>query len=457
MSPIDDELRSMFSSRADVLAPAADPLAGIERRAKRMRRNRVVASIAGTALAVSAAAVAVPALMPESGSRSEVVPATSADPSVAPSPSRNAAFPAAGLDPGAPWGYRGDPALIAGDNVASLQQEWRAVDHPTSTVTPLYGHVYEPSGRTEIVFLASGKGVYTWGLATSGDAGWKFPFHETFEAGATALLAALPGDEVPRLLVVAAPSTGEIGYATSGKAFSSLPMPYPGIAFRGLEGDTSADAVRVLDGDGDESNPVFEGPAPDPGSGGNDGGVPAATTPDNLVPWPTRGAAVDPALWDKALTAFAAGVGAKRDDVEGKVLFVGPDDAGNRFIFGQGWVSGNDAYTIGYSVNAKGEATPFLGPVTDKGVGVLAFVVAAGTGQSTETLVVIPDPAVTKTFYGEAQSEYIEVTGQENLDGVSLIDRRLRVQGDMLKLLAGNQKVFEGKVESLLCGLKGCG
>jgi hypothetical protein len=256
--------------------------------------------------------------------------------------------------------------------------------------------------------------------------------------------------------VIAAPSTGDIGYAKDGASFTSVPMTYVGIAFRALEGDTSRDAVRVLDGDGDLAKPVFLGPAPDRGAA--DGGPHTATTPDNLVSWPSRGATPDPAFWDKALTAFAQGLGAKRGDVEGKALFAGDDDAGNVFVFGQAWISGSDAHTFGYSVNGKGEATPFLGPVTDKGPSVLAFVVAAGTGQTTETLVVVPEPIVQTTYYGEAQSEYIEITGQGHLNGVTLIDRRPDVQGDMLKLLDANgRKVFEGQVAMLLCGVKECG
>ena len=62
MTPIDDELRNLLHARADVLTPSADPLGGVERRARRMRRNRVAASVAGAALAVSAVAVAIPLL-----------------------------------------------------------------------------------------------------------------------------------------------------------------------------------------------------------------------------------------------------------------------------------------------------------------------------------------------------------------------------------------------------------
>ena len=65
MSPLDDELRTLFSDRADRLLPAADPLLGVERRARRIRRNRVAASIGGAAIAVAAIALALPSVLPD--------------------------------------------------------------------------------------------------------------------------------------------------------------------------------------------------------------------------------------------------------------------------------------------------------------------------------------------------------------------------------------------------------
>ena len=64
MTPLDEILRAVLTDRVGALAPACDPMAGIADRARRIRRRRIVASMAGTALAVSAVAVAVPALTP---------------------------------------------------------------------------------------------------------------------------------------------------------------------------------------------------------------------------------------------------------------------------------------------------------------------------------------------------------------------------------------------------------
>src|SRR4051812_38777928 len=139
MTPIDDELRHVLHARADVLAPSPDPLGGIERRAKRMRRNRVAASVAGAALAVSAVAIAIPLLgSNDDGSTTQFA---SQAPSPQPSATSQAALPPSALDPQHPWAYRGDPGLLRNGNLETFQRDW-ALKHPGSTVAPLYGHVY---------------------------------------------------------------------------------------------------------------------------------------------------------------------------------------------------------------------------------------------------------------------------------------------------------------------------
>src|SRR3954451_8810401 len=130
MTPIDDELRNLLHARADVVKPAPDPLGGIERRARRMRRNRVAASVAGAALAVSAVAFAVPLLRPgsDSGATQFATQPPSAQPSASP-----VTVPAGALDPQHPWAYRGDPAVIAGNELVTLRAEWSA-KHPGATL-----------------------------------------------------------------------------------------------------------------------------------------------------------------------------------------------------------------------------------------------------------------------------------------------------------------------------------
>ena len=456
MTPIDDELRNLFHSRADVLSPAPDPLHGIEQRARRMRRNRIAASVAGSALAVSALAIAATAVLPDRGGDDGVQyagprPSASAPASVQPSPS--AVLDAAALDPQNPWAYRGDPKLLGNGTLDTIKREW-AIKHPGTTLTPLYGYVYEPSAAVEIAFVSTSQGSDRWGIAVATESGPEFVHDQALTFGAKVLMAALPGDEVARLLVIAAPSTGDIAYAADGTTFQSVPMPEAGIGFHSLEGDTSKDAVRILDGDGDLDDPVFQGLAPDYGSASG-AGAPSVTTPDNLVTWPTRGTSPSDAVVEQAMTAFAQALGAKRDDVEHRLLFATRDEAGRDLLLGQAWISGNDAHTFGWVGGSPGEL--FLGPVTDKGPAVLAFLAAAAPGQSQDTLVVVPEPAVTTTYWGPAASEYVEIVNQERYAGATVINRPKGEQGDMLKLLdAQGQRVFEGQVQPLLCSAQDC-
>ena len=307
MSPLDDELRSLLHSRAGAVTPSPDPLAGIERRATRLRRDRAVASVVGTALAVAAIALAVPSLVPDNDrSGDDRTRFASSAPSAEPSPAARGAF-----DPQQPWAYRGDTALIAAHELSSLQDEW-ATRHPGSTLTPLFGHVYEPSAKPEIAFSATGDSSDRLGVATSSDAGWTFEADQTLAPGSTALMVPLPGDEVPRLLVLAAPTTGQISYAADGETFRDIQLKdvaqldgspatpvettVPGVGVTPLQGDTSRDAVRVLDGDGDLDHPVFLGPAPDYAAA-TPSPSPEPTQPPEVSSAPTLAAryALDPA------------------------------------------------------------------------------------------------------------------------------------------------------------------
>ena len=61
MSRIDDELRELLRDRAEHVVPPANPMSGIERRARAIGRRRKAATVAGSALSVLVIAVVVPA------------------------------------------------------------------------------------------------------------------------------------------------------------------------------------------------------------------------------------------------------------------------------------------------------------------------------------------------------------------------------------------------------------
>ena len=95
---------------------------------------------------------------------------------------------------------------------------------------------------------------------------------------------------------------------------------------------------------------------------------------------------------------------------------------------------------------------------TEPDAPVLALLVPAAKGQSTDTLVVVPRPGTGQVLDGEAASEYRPGgEGQDGRDGVVLIDRAPGTKGDVLRLLDGDgQTTFDGPVGNLLCRLDGC-
>ncbi|MDT7572994.1 MAG: hypothetical protein QOE05_3168 [Actinomycetota bacterium] len=453
MTPIDDELRSLLHNRADGVAPAPDPLSGIERRAKRMRRNQVAAAVAGSALAVAAVAVAVPALVPDRGGKSSVV--ATAPPSESPSPRATAVpgqpVPEGALDPQQPWDYRGDRAVIAGNELTTLQSEW-ATAHPGATLTPLYGEVYESSQRPQVTFVSTGGGSDRWGVATSSEAGWTWLHDEPLAFGTKALMAPLPADEAARLLVVAAPTTGQIEYAKDGSSFRPLTGVSPsiaGVAYTSLEGDTSHDAVRVLNGDGDIDHPVFQGPAPDYG------GATTAARPQNYLGWPFRGMPVASGLRAAVDSAFAKALGVPVSDAHTAYLYSGMDGTGRTVVLLQGWATGTDARTFLWWGSSDGTGDGVLGKSTDIGPAALVALVPA-QGKGVQTLVVVGEPATAHVGYtSTANGAFNTVEG----GGAVLIDVSTDSTGEeRIRLTdAAGKLLYRDTVQQAVCAAMGCG
>jgi hypothetical protein len=469
MTPLDDELRSMFRNRAGTVAPAPDPLGGIEQRAKRMRRNRVGASVAGAALAVAAIAVAVPSLVPD---REAGQVATTPTPSASPGPD----LPPTALNPLSPWAYRGDDlSLLGPGTLDTIKREYGSKHGATSIeLTPLYGKVYGPSQQFELVFLADvtaadGVGQYFWGVSTTPtDAGPVFLADEPLAEPALALMAALPGDAAARLLVVAAPGSGAVEYASDGENFRDIQIKLmveqfgspstqvettTGIGLTALVGDTSKDVVRVLDGQGGLAHPIFEGPAPDYAG-------PTSTTdttkPGNYVEWQTRGA-VDARTESQAVSAFAQAKGTTDNQVGHHVLWGGTDKSGRNLVFMEAWVHGQQAQTFGFV--STGE--PFLGPVIGKTPDVLAYLASGAPGTGTDVLVILPRLGAGPFSYAtSATAPYRQVgNARSDLENVAVIDRDPKATSDRLKVLDGDgmKVLYDGAVQPLLCGASGCG
>lgn len=240
MTPIDDELRAALHGRAAGLTPAPDPLAGIERRAKQIQRNRIAAAVAGSALAVAAVAAVVPALQ-SAGAPTGPRPPTlaSAEPTLVPAPVSYA------LDPTDPWAFRG--VEVDEGTRATIQRDYATrVQGAEVLVTPLFAQVWEPSQQLEVVFLAEVDGAYRWGVAAATESGPEFRWDAQLTPRSTSLAAALPGDEVGRLLVVASPDAVAIDYAPQdASGYAAMGELERGVATVALDGDPVSDAYRV--------------------------------------------------------------------------------------------------------------------------------------------------------------------------------------------------------------------
>jgi hypothetical protein len=271
MTRTEDEVRAALRNRADRLSQPIDVFAGVEARAKRMHRHRVAAAVGGAVAAVIAVAVVVPTLVVGGDSHKKPVlgptpsnvatqPAqptpTPTTPSGQPTPSPTPAGPT--IDPAHLWAYRGDPSVASGATLTAFQTAW-AAKHPGGTLYPLWGEIYEPSAQPELIFVARTPDGPRWGMAMRTQSGTDFVVDKPFGQDTKVLLAAAPGDEVPRLLAVAAPDVKSIQYAPDGVNYRDMYLLAPGVAVSPLEGDSAKDAVRVI---GPDATTTFDGPAP---------------------------------------------------------------------------------------------------------------------------------------------------------------------------------------------------
>ncbi len=481
MSPIDDELRAALRGRAHELAPSPDPLAGIERRAKAIRRNRVAASVAGSALAVAAIALAVPALTPSA--LPDQLPPVIAMPAV-PSPAQQV-NPYA-LDPADPWPYRGNPDVALQGDLDGFILEWairRGVPTDDVRLFPLFGQIVEPFGIPEVVYVATmlSSGESWWGVATATESGTELKVDRPLAPGTIALSAALPGDEAARLLVTASPQAEQIEYgADDATEFVRMTAPAPGVGITALDGDPATDQVRVLVQDAE----IFRGPAPDlastPGGSPSPGAGPSpravapaspipspppsagstvAARPDNVLGWPARGVKND-GLVERAGKAYATAKGVSRAQVNWEVLLVADNDAGQRYAVLNAWVLGQRAQVFGWIETPGRDPEPQLRPFTAKGQAVAALLLTEVPGSTVNQLVVVYQPQTGDVFYRASAAEERRSVTVDFPEGWTVIDRQKNATDDRLLVLDGNgdldNPTFDGTVASLLCGEKSC-
>ncbi len=446
MSPLDDQLRATLHGRATALTPAPDPFAGIESRARRLRRRRGVASVAGAALAVAAIAVAVPSLLPGSGSRSPQI-ASSGTSALPPNALRQSIDDVGTTDPGsarqvvATWAARhpGDGQVYSLTLVDGTSQStppltfmvleiWRAggpayavVAQDTDTTRPtLVRDTVLDSGAALINGVVRGVGSVS--------------LVDSAAAGRVARVEYDPGDGSYR----ATPPTARP--QTNGVLAGVASRTGPGYA---------PDALVAIHKDGRVSR--------------EDVWTESTVRPKNLLDWPARGAASlgpDPR---QLLADFAKSFNRNADQAQYRALFSGRSPGGLRYTFGQAWFSGEDtAYAVSYTTGGTNGPAFFLGKPTDPSATVVAYAICCAPGATTDTLVVIPQPRTGQVLYSpDATGSFDPKESLQGDDGVVLIDRDPRAMNDRLTVLDGNgdldKPTYQGPVGALLCGATECG
>lgn len=256
MSPLPDELRTAVVARTGDTVLPPDFLSGVVRRAGRMRRNRLAASVTGGALALAVLVTGGPLLV---SSLTSSAPADLARaPEVVTADGRYA------LDPAAPWPFRGDAAVLENGGLDTYRREYAASfqgvrPNPESLrFVPLYG-LSRDTGDVLVFLVDDGNPGAQWGVARSGEDGLEFTT-KTVDPRDVALTVGVPeADGGLSLLVLASPETGAVEITRGpGGAWTGLEQPEPGVGLSVVDGDLASDRVRVLGPDG---GTAYEGPA----------------------------------------------------------------------------------------------------------------------------------------------------------------------------------------------------
>jgi hypothetical protein len=469
MTPIDDELRTALGRRAEALTPAADPLAGIERRARGIRRRRTAGAVLGTTLAVALVAVAVPSLV-----GSTTTGAT--DPGRFATSGPTLVQGGVALPPNAvTWPSR---PLGEEDLDAAVRTAWAAGTR-------------EPEGdvRGQQLFLGAtpdGKrmvGVYQlWSVrsfeavvvvasSVPGGPALLGSHRTTAMPDLAGVVDVVPGDASPWVVALSAPGVAETAYAEDGRTFVPVESDGRGVVFpRTGPTGSQMDLVRFR-GDG-VSTTVDVGTrggaeGQDPGAsdgepGGQDPGA-SDGVPANAVDWPLRGSLASAPDLERARAAWARALGGEPADLQVRPLLALSTDGGLRLLAAQAWLPGGQAHPVHYADGTECGDDVFVGRANPEGAQVLAFSPGCVPGRANDTVWVVPAPTTGQVSYGAEASEWRELSPLPGLEPVVEIERAPRdARGaDRLRVLDGDgdldSPAYQGPLQDLLCGVKECG
>jgi hypothetical protein len=246
MSPIDNHLREALTRHAADAPAEADWFTAVEVRARAMHRRRI-ALVSGASAVVLAGAV-VGGLAIASGDQDRVVvpPLDNSSPSASPTPSPSESVQHRDV---LGWPTRSGPGTATLDFADDVL--WGG-ELPDGTFV-VVSQVVDDAGNVRARASITEAGIDRYSID-----GAALKPEVTNEVSFV-----LPGGAYPWVLVIGAPTTGQIEYAADGTSYEPVdtvdgwalfPRTGPG------PGSTDGDRIRVLDGDGDLDHPLYEGP-----------------------------------------------------------------------------------------------------------------------------------------------------------------------------------------------------
>ncbi len=257
MSPLDRELERALSARAADLVPPPDLLSGVEREARGLRRRRGVLTGAA-ALSVLAIAVAVPLAIRDSSpsARSGFVATQEPSPSASPS-----ALTPPPTEPTLGWAKRGPLSspdeLRLPDRIQDTLN--REPDLPPSHAWSLLWAAPLPDGRVAAAIEHWSSPAYTTFYVEEADgSGGRLLHRREITNLRTWQVSAYVDGVENYVVVVGAPTTGQIEFAADGRTYAGVKTAH-GVAIVDVTkgGDRTAYRIRLHDSDGAV---VYEGP-----------------------------------------------------------------------------------------------------------------------------------------------------------------------------------------------------
>jgi hypothetical protein len=255
MSPLDEHLKATLTHRAEDVDAAGNGFASVERQARSLHRRRVAWATGATAVVIAGGVVGGLALTASSNDSLRVQPGDDGNGTLPPTstttPSPSPVTTATATGQWLSWPYR------TGDGADALA--------PSRELHPLWAGQVDDDGTSIVIGQqANDDGTMhsrAWVFPPGGDPTAYQLDGVTINDADTHEVSFLFGDG-PCLVVVGEPGTGQVEVSVDRTTYEPLET-VDGVAATCRMGPPDAPSprwIRVLDGDGDLDQPIYEGP-----------------------------------------------------------------------------------------------------------------------------------------------------------------------------------------------------